>query len=87
MGQQNRFRPWIRLTCASHGGVTGGVGLGQIKIDGVSEATNPVCKAEGEGETSRLEVAIDLLDLHEWNVETTTEYHASMLNALLGALK
>jgi hypothetical protein len=37
--------------------------------------------------TGGLEVATDLLDLHERNVKATTEYRASVLNALLGALK
>ncbi len=62
-----------------------------IKLDADCKGVIPMRKVESEAEggakTSRLEVDADLLDIHERNVKTATEYRASILNALLGILK
>jgi hypothetical protein len=54
-----------------------------IRLDGDSDGIVPM----QQGELGGLEVNVDLMNMHQQNVDTAIEYRARLLNALIGILK
>jgi hypothetical protein len=54
-----------------------------IRLDGDSDGIVPM----QEGALGGLEVNVDLMNMHQQNVDTAIEYRARLLNALIGILK
>lgn len=54
-----------------------------IRLDGDSDGVIPMQHAE----SGRLEVDIDLMNMHQINVTTAIDYRSRLLNALLGVLQ